>query len=194
LGTHHVIRAFIAVEIDPLVLERIDQATHDLSTKIPDIRWAARPNWHLTLKFLGAIDEKQADAIGQVLEREVSLFPRCTINAKGLGVFPDTKRPRVLWVGVEGQGVAALAEKIEIALAPLGFKTEQRAFTPHLTIGRWREGKHKNLDLDHVLEHWRSYDFGPSSVNEVKLFQSILKPTGAQYRPLKNVLLKNVER
>ena len=95
-----MIRAFIAIEIDPAVLSRIGEATDVLRRKIPDIRWTLAANWHMTLKFLGSIEEKQVDSIGQALNRELSLFRRFTINAKGVGVFPDARRPRVLWVGV----------------------------------------------------------------------------------------------
>ncbi|MGH7930446.1 MAG: RNA 2',3'-cyclic phosphodiesterase [Candidatus Binatia bacterium] len=184
-----MIRAFIAVEIDPAVLQCIVQATDELRPKISDIRWAPQANCHLTLKFLGAIDEGQIDNIGAVLERALSPFPRCIINAKGLGVFPDVKRPRILWVGIEGKPLASLAERVETALAPLGFEKEQRTFTPHLTIGRWRAFKRSARDLRDVLEKWKEHDFGGSTVCEVKLFQSILNPRGAEYRCLKTARL-----
>jgi RNA 2',3'-cyclic 3'-phosphodiesterase len=187
-----VIRAFIAIEIDPATLQRIVEATDELRAKISDIRWTPHANCHLTLKFLGAIDETQVDAVGLALERELSLFPRCTINAKGLGVFPDVKRPRILWVGITGKALAMLAEKVATILAPMGFRREQRAFTPHLTIGRWREGKPPPGELASVLDKWQDHDFGGSSVHEVKLFQSILKPGGAQYQPLKTARLSDL--
>jgi RNA 2',3'-cyclic 3'-phosphodiesterase len=186
-----VIRTFIAVEIDRAVLQSIIQATDELRLKISDIRWTPQANCHLTLKFLGAIDESQVDSIGLALEHGLSLFPRCTINAKGLGVFPDAKRPRILWVGIEGKPLAKLAEKVETALAPMGFQREKRAFTPHLTIGRWREGKPPPQEFRSVLDKWKDHDFGGSAVHEVKLFQSILKPGGAQYQPLKTARLNH---
>ena len=184
-----MIRAFIAVEIDQTVIQRITDITRELKPKIPDIRWTSPASWHLTLKFLGAIDEAQIDSIGQALERKLSLFPRCTINAKGLGVFPDASRPRILWVGIEAKPLQALAESVEGALAPFGFEKEKRAFTPHLTIGRWREGKRTSQELEEVLENCKARDFGRSQVEEVKLFQSVLKPAGAEYRPLRSVQL-----
>jgi RNA 2',3'-cyclic 3'-phosphodiesterase len=160
-----------------------------LRQRISGIRWTPRSNCHLTLKFLGDIDERQIEPVGQVLERELSLFPRFTINAKGLGVFPDAKRPRVLWVGVEGKPLAALAEKVEKSLASLGFAQENRKFTPHLTIGRWRQFKRSNKDLTDALAKWQDRDFNGSTVHELVLFQSILGPSGAEYRRLKAVRL-----
>src|SRR5919106_1012945 len=103
-----MIRAFIAIELDRAILKRIVEATDELRQKLSDIRWAPQDNCHLTLKFLGEIDERQVEPIGHALERQLSLFPRFSINAKGLGVFPDAKRPRVLWVGIEGKPLAAL--------------------------------------------------------------------------------------
>lgn len=184
-----MIRAFIAVEIDPAVLERIFVAIDDLKQAIPHIRWTPQANCHLTLKFLGAVDAGQVESIAQALEHELSLFPRHTINAKGLGVFPDAKRPRILWVGLHGKQLATLAEKIEITLAPLGFEKEQRPFTPHLTSGRWRESKESGRKLPDILARWKDHDFGVSKVHEVKLFQSILKPAGSQYVALKALRL-----
>ena len=184
-----MIRAFIAVEIDPAVLSRIREVTDGLKRRITDIRWTAAANWHITLKFLGGIEEKQIDLIGQALERELSLFRRFTINAKGVGVFPGARRPRVLWVGVEGKRLEGLAESVEIALASLGFEKEKRVFSPHLTVGRWRESKHGNRELETAMEDWKAYDFGRSKVEEVTLFQSVLKAAGSEYRPLRSVRL-----
>ena len=184
-----MIRAFIAIEIDHSALRQIFAAVDELSQRISGIRWTPPTNCHLTLKFLGDIDEKQIEPIGQVLERDLDLFPRFTINAKGLGVFPDAKRPRVLWVGIEGNPLAALAEKVEKALASLGFAQEQRKFTPHLTIGRWRQFERTDKDLTDALAKWQERDFNGSTVHEVVLFQSILSPSGAQYRRLKAVRL-----
>jgi 2'-5' RNA ligase len=184
-----VIRAFIAVEIDQAVIQRIFAATAELRQQIPGIRWVSQANCHLTLKFLGAIDEDQIEPVAQALERELSPFPRFTINAKGLGVFPDAARPRVLWVGVEGKPLVELAETIEKALAPLGFEREQRHFTPHLTIGRWRQFKRPDKNLRDALERGKHREFGDSTVDEVILFQSVLSPGGAVYRRLKTARL-----
>jgi 2'-5' RNA ligase len=184
-----VIRAFIAIEIHHAVIQRIFAATDELRQRISGIRWNSPNNCHLTLKFLGDIDEQQIEPIGQVLQRDLSLFPRFAINAKGLGVFPDAKRPRVLWVGIEGKPLAALAEKVEKALASVGFAEEKRKFTPHLTIGRWRQFRRSDNDLTDALAQWQERNFSGSTVHEVVLFQSILSPTGAEYRRLKAVPL-----
>jgi RNA 2',3'-cyclic 3'-phosphodiesterase len=184
-----VIRAFIAIEIDSQTVKNISERLAELKPRLADIRWIPPANFHLTLKFLGAVDETKIDPVTEALERELNPFPRFTINAKGLGVFPDVKRPRILWVGLEGQELIALASRVEAALAPLGFAAEKREPKPHLTIGRWRhfDGSPSKLAAD--LESWENHAFGESTVAEVVLFQSVLKQAGAVYHRLKVVVL-----
>jgi 2'-5' RNA ligase len=184
-----VIRAFIAVDLEPQTVQRIAEAIDRLRPRIPGIRWLAPANFHLTLKFLGDVDEAKVETIAAALEREFCPFLCFTINAKGLGVFPDLKRPRILWVGLVGDELNVLASKVERVLIPFGFAAEKRAFTPHLTVGRWREFKGSSKELGDEIAKWSGHDFGRSNVEEVILFQSVLKQEGAVYRPLKTVAL-----
>ncbi|MGH7886726.1 MAG: RNA 2',3'-cyclic phosphodiesterase, partial [Candidatus Binatia bacterium] len=135
-----MISAFIAVDIARQTIDRIAAAIEQLKPRIPAIRWVGAANFHLTVKFLGNIDEGKIEPIGAALADALRPFPRLTINAKGLGVFPNPKRPRVLWVGLVGTQLVSLQAKVESALTPLGFAPEEKTFTPHLTIGRWRQG------------------------------------------------------
>ncbi len=184
-----MIRAFIAVTLEPKVIEKIAGASTQLKPEITGVRWVAPGNFHLTLKFLGGIDEAMAEPIETCLREQLCLFPRFTINAKGLGVFPSPKRPRVLWVGLTGNRLIALASRVESALQQLGFAPETREFTPHLTIGRWRQTDLVSKSLDRQLENWRAYDFGISRVESVSLVQSVLKSEGASYNRLAMVPL-----
>jgi len=146
-------------------------------------------NLHLTVKFFGNVEEAQIEPIAAALREQLHLFPRFTINAKGLGVFPNVKRPQVLWVGLEGRDVVSLASRVECALEPLGFRPEERDFKPHLTVGRWRHFEGPRARLREEIEKWKSYEFGQSKVEEVTLFESVLKPEGAVYHSLKSVAL-----
>lgn len=186
-----MIRAFIAVDLAAATIANIATAIEQLKPRIDAIRWVAPSNFHLTLKFLGDIDESRVESIGAALGNALRLFPRCTINAKGLGVFPGLKRPRVLWVGLEGPGLIPLAAQVESALAPLGFAPDERGFIPHLTIGRWRQGDRVGKALEQELRCWASYEFGISQADEVILFQSVLNPAGAVYTRLKVIALKH---
>jgi RNA 2',3'-cyclic 3'-phosphodiesterase len=184
-----VIRAFIGVEIDPQTVQKISAVLAQLEPRLPGIRWVAPANFHFTLKFLGSVEESKIDPVMYALEPRLRPFPRFSINAKGLGVFPDPKRPRVLWVGLQGKGLVALASIVEAALEPLGFAPEKRDFTPHLTVGRWRQFYGSGKKLAQELESWKNFDFGESTVAVVICFQSVLKQQGALYRPLKMVPL-----
>ena len=184
-----VIRAFVAVDLEPQTVQRIAEAIDRLRPRMPGVRWLPPANFHLTLKFLGDIEEAKVAPIAAALERDLCPFSCFTINAKGLGVFPGVAQPRIMWVGLVGDELNALASTVEKTLIPFGFAAERRAFAPHLTVGRWREFKGSPKELEDEIGKWSGHDFGRSNVDEVILFQSVLKPEGALYRPLKTVAL-----
>jgi RNA 2',3'-cyclic 3'-phosphodiesterase len=186
-----VIRAFIGVQIASEVRARISQAIAQLAEEISGIRWVREENFHFTLKFLGLVEEPQIELIGNALAQAIHPFRRFTISAKCLGVFPDIKRARVLWVGLEGNDMPALAKSVESVLGPVGFPPDNRIYRPHLTVGRWRHPMGSQQELGGKLKRWKNFEFGESAVDEVILFQSVLKPDGAVYRPLKAIPLAN---
>ena len=188
-----MIRAFIAVDLDPRVIEKLCQAIGELKRLLPAVRWVSPQNFHLTLKFLGDIDECRVEAISTALVEALCTFSRLSINAKGLGVFPDLRRPRVLWVGLAGNDLTALAARVESALEPLGFAAQQRPFTPHMTIGRWRQYDRAPKSLGEALAGWRNREFGESKVDKVVFYQSVLKPEGATYHKLRVVALEGAK-
>lgn len=186
-----MIRVFIAVRIDPAVARKISEAQEQLKRELAGVRWVGRENLHLTVKFLGPVEETKEKLITEALEKAVQPFPRFAILARGVGVFPDIRRARVLWVGLEGEKLASLAAAVEGALESLGFAREKREFRPHLTIGRWRSFNGQPELLGKELESWKQYDFGRSWVEEVIFFQSILKTEGAAYHPLSIIRLSS---
>jgi 2'-5' RNA ligase len=179
-----LIRGFIGVQVAHEVRARISAAIEQLTPGISGIRWVPEDNFHFTLKFLGPVEEARLESISHALAEVVHPFRRFTISAKRLGVFPDLKRARVLWVGLEGDELAGLATSIETVLEPFGFPRENRTFRPHLTVGRWRRPSDPHQELGDKLKRWNNVEFGKSVIDEVILFQSLLKPTGAMYRPL----------
>jgi 2'-5' RNA ligase len=184
-----VIRAFIAVDLDDPVIEKICNVVEILKSRITEIRWLRKENLHLTLKFLGNIAESQVEPIATALRHPLGLFSPCNISAKGLGVFPDFRRPKILWVGLTGDQLVQLTAEIESALMPLGFTPENRAFTPHLTIGRWREGNRPAKNLRQKIGSLNDFEFGACAVRQIVLFQSVLKPEGASYSELRTIQL-----
>ena len=183
------IRAFIGVPIGPATAEKISQAVAQLKDRLQGIRWVAKSNLHFTVKFLGNVEEAQIGPIGDALAGALRPFSRFTLNAKGLGVFPDVRRARILWVGLHDGGLATLAAKVDGTMIPLGFAPESRSFMPHLTIARWRRFDESPKKLAKELERWKEFEFGQFEVKEVILFHSVLKPEGAVYQPLNAVRL-----
>jgi 2'-5' RNA ligase len=184
------LRLFVAIELPHDVLAALEATQGQLRAQgLGGLRWVRPEGIHLTLKFLGDIEETKVEPIAHALERALCPFPRFTINVKSLGVFPDGKRPRILWVGLEGNRLSALALAVEKALEPLGFSPEGRGFLPHLTVGRWQRFEAPAKAFAEELKPWQSHEFGESNVTEVIFFRSELKPEGAFYHPLKVVAL-----
>jgi 2'-5' RNA ligase len=150
------------------------------------VKWVRPENIHLSLKFLGDVDETREPELVAALQRAAGgrSEPRpLTLQIAGFGVFPDYRRPRVLWVGVTPDpGLELLQHGVEQAFAPLGFPTEGRAFRPHITLGRAaRDARPREFaGLDALLEGLQ-FD-ATVTVSEVDLMQSTLKPDGPVYQ------------
>jgi 2'-5' RNA ligase len=148
---------------------------------------------HLTLKFLGDIAEAQVPAIHRALETAARMEAAFTLTVEGLGVFPDVRAPRVIWVGLTGEGprLQALAAGVEATVAPLGFPTEARPFAPHLTLARVKE---RGRDVGRALAGSRLLEqphrVGVLPVTAIALMRSELKPSGSVYTELCHVPLK----
>lgn len=181
-----MIRAFIAVTLAKSVIEEIAKVCAPLQEASGDIRWTRVENLHLTLKFLGNISRSQVDPILSVLSELVNVRPPLHLVVQGLGAFPNLRRPRVLWVGLKGEGLSELSEAIETSLMPLDFPPEDRGFTPHLTVGRVRSLRGWENTLAKMKEHERLL-FGESTVDRVTLYQSDLRPEGPIYTSLGSV-------
>ncbi|MFQ5849024.1 MAG: RNA 2',3'-cyclic phosphodiesterase [Candidatus Binatia bacterium] len=184
-----MIRAFVGVRIAPKMAQKVSEVQSQLKRSLTGIRWVAQENLHFTLKFLGSVEEERIAAIIKALERGLQHVQPFSLMSRGIGVFPDIKRARVLWVGLQGQELQALAQEVETILEPLGFPREKRGFMPHLTIGRWRNFDPQGERFKEEIERWRNYDFGQIRVEEVVFFQSVLKPNGVVYSPLQVISL-----
>jgi 2'-5' RNA ligase len=144
-------------------------------------------NIHLTLKFLGNISLPNVDFLTQILATEADSCSQFDISISGIGSFPNSKRPRVLFIGIQAPAeLDALQRGVESACARLGFKSEARPFSPHLTIGRVRQTVTfaEQKRIREILEETKIDSLGTASVNSVHLYNSDLKPTGAVYTKL----------
>ncbi len=146
-----------------------------------DLRWARPEGIHLTLKFLGEISGEQVKSVTAALGR-IGAFRPFEVEVKGLGFFPDARRPRVFWAGVEaGETLAELAERVERALEAAGFAPETRPFHPHLTLVRIKTPR-PQPGLEALARRYGEASWGRFAVSEFFLFESRLGPSGATYR------------
>ncbi len=184
-----VIRAFIAVNLSSEILEGIEQISFDLKDRMKDapIRWVPVQNIHLTLKFLGNVSTANLEILKDILGKVVSSHSECDVSVGGIGAFPKTHNPRVLWVGMEvSQELVTLQYNIEIETARLGYSREHRPFSPHLTFGRVsRNASAQDVHaIAEVLDNYKVGFLGATRLKTVYLYRSDLKPDGAVYTPI----------
>jgi 2'-5' RNA ligase len=190
-----LLRAFIAVELPLEVRKTVCAATSKLQTQIGTlVRWVPIENMHLTLKFLGDVSPSNVELLSQMLRAEMELFNCFDLHLSGLGSFPNLKRPRVIYVGMQAPAaLAALQRGIESASSRLGYGAEARGFSPHLTIGRVKQNitATEQQAIRHALADTKIDSLGTARVNSVELFKSDLKPTGSVYTRLYSAPLRN---
>jgi len=180
-----MIRSFIAIELPEETRQKFVAIQEQLKRSRAGVRWVKPASIHLTLKFLGNILPAQVDDIAAATEQLLRDEPTITLCAAGLGVFPSTRRPRVIWVGLRGEieRLANIQAGLEKALEPLGFAREGRGFRPHLTIGRVRD-RHRLQALIEAMSTLELPEFNSFDADEIILYKSDLRPTGAIYTKL----------
>lgn len=186
------IRTFIAVELDAPMRDALAGLQERIRRALgPPMRWVKPEGMHLTLKFLGQTPEDLVPSIADALAAAARRSRPFTIDLGNPGGFPNTRRPRVLWAAVRGDldALADLRQNVEEMVAPLGFPTEDRAFRPHLTLGRAAG------DVRIAPERWSAagLDADPvgQTVRHVALMKSDLGPGGARYTRLHAAALES---
>jgi len=184
-------RAFIAIDIPQNIKEKIDSLQQELKRSGAAVRWTSPMGIHLTLKFLGETKEEKIEKIINKLESNLPPFDSMKIKLKGLGGFPNLKRPRVIWIGIDTEGarLKELQGAVERNLQSLGFPRESRGFKPHLTLGRMKNLRGLSLLLEMIKEKV-DIELGEFTADSLYLFQSILKPNGAEYNRIHQFALK----
>lgn len=174
-------RAFIAIDIAQDIKEKIGSLIKELSSPSDGIKWVRPENLHITLKFLGEVKEERLTGIIAVLKDIANVSRPFSLRIGGVGTFPEKKRPRVIWIGVEdSEQLLTLQKEIDKRLCSLGFHSEDRPFTGHITIARLKEGA-KTERLFEKLSPLKQKDFGFIEVTEIVLMKSELRPDGARY-------------
>jgi len=189
------LRAFIAIEISPSIQQAIQASLANLRRALGPklVKWIPSENLHLTIKFLGDISPTGVTKLTDMLTAEAARSESFSIHVHGLGSFPNPKRARVIWIGLDAPAsLTSLASGIEAACVRLGYDAEARPFSPHLTVGRVKEplSADARRAVTAALEQTQVGDLGMAIIDSVHLFKSDLKPTGAEYTRLFSALLK----
>ena len=193
-----LLRAFIAIELPASIQDAIQKQTALLRQALdsPLVRWVPAHNVHLTLKFLGDVSPLNIEMLTQMLTREADGYSAFDVQIGNLGSFPTPRRPRVIWVGLSAPAAReSLQRGIESAAARLGYQQEERAFSPHLTIGRVRQNL-SAFALQKVraaLEGTKIGELGTARVAAVHLYKSDLQPDGSVYTKLFSTPLKPLQ-
>lgn len=190
------IRTFIAIELDESIKDELTKLQERLKGETPrgSVRWVRSGGIHLTLKFLGDVPADQVEKITTALQRSCQGVSPFSLSCGGLGCFPNPRRPRVVWVGIQEETgtLVQLKKAIEENVAPLGYPTEKRKFSPHLTLGRVqrRASSGDRGQLGELVEASEIGILGQMEVRSVSLIRSDLRPSGAVYTRLAEVELK----
>jgi len=182
------IRTFIAVDLPFQIKEKIASLQTDLKSSQCKIAWVKPENIHLTLKFLGNVEEQLIERIEQGIRVAAGKITPFTLEVKGVGAFPNFSKAKVIWIGAvrDTAILNQLAESIDNQMHLLGFENENRYFKAHFTIGRVKSAKGINTVIDKI-QHNSNFNAGSFQVNEILIMRSDLKPSGAEYSQLKSI-------
>ncbi|MDB4967640.1 MAG: 2-5 ligase [Myxococcales bacterium] len=169
-------------------VERLKPAMHEAGYRVA---WVPAANLHLTLRFIGSIGEELVEGVTGACGRVAARHQPIEARAVGVGAFPSLTKPNVLWAGVQApQALSALQREIEAAMVELGFEKEERAFHPHVTVGRVKESGGTA-----AAELWKSdAAMGSSPLSEIVVYESRTRSAGAEYVARARVPLGNKER
>lgn len=183
-------RSFIAINLPDPIKTDIDFFVARLRPAGPPARWVPGSNFHLTLKFLDEISPEQVMPIRGAITMAVSNVGAFDIRLGGFGVFPNERKARVLWIGIEDgfETMKTLARDIDRVIAPLGFAREEREFSAHVTLARFREP----VPVDTLMKEATRTPYHSEAirVEKIDLMKSVLSPKGAEYSVLDSVRLR----
>ncbi len=175
-------RIFVAVDISEAAKELVGKHQEELKKGFPTVRvgWEKREKLHLTLKFLGEIDDERLAELEVIVKKTAQKFSKFKLFLRNNGVFPNKKRAKILWFGIDDKkgSLTEIKENLEAELEKLGFAKEKRRFKPHLTIARLREPS-KDLVSKHLENKIEPVGF---EVSGIVIYESELRPTGSVYK------------
>jgi 2'-5' RNA ligase len=186
------IRTFIGVDVGKAIRDRAVSLQEKLAQSSNDVKWVEPENLHITLLFLGEVDDRELPAVCRAVSDNLQEQPSFSLSVEGVGCFPNPRRPRVLWIGVgEGtQELCAIHDALERPLLDLGcYRREERKYTPHLTLGRVK-GEGPVDQLGEALAKQAGWRGGQAVVNQIHVMSSKLGPHGPEYAVLSRAKLR----
>jgi 2'-5' RNA ligase len=189
------VRAFIAIPLSVEIKKHLDEVSGQLISKMGNevIRWVRSKNIHLTLKFLGDAPEADIQRFKQILDDAAAQFDPFEFEVGGLSSFPSNQRVRVIWIGVQApHQLIELQKSIDLMTAASGYASEERDFSPHLTLGR--VSKNSTVEdmrrIGQILQDIKVNKLGTNRVETVNLYKSDLQPGGSVYTVLHQASFK----
>jgi RNA 2',3'-cyclic 3'-phosphodiesterase len=189
-------RAFLAINIEETIKKELALIQQELQKNIYEVKWVNPELLHITLKFLGEIKDEDIHNMENPLRELGANIASFSISFSKLGVFPDKRRPRVLWLGIDRGGAAVKNISVEVgevlnSMKNLlnGAKNDQEELMPHITLGRKKKNQNIVLKDDIFDRQWNCQKV--MHVDSFYLMESILRPSGPLYKPLKKIYLKN---
>jgi RNA 2',3'-cyclic 3'-phosphodiesterase len=189
------VRSFLAFDVNDELREYFKHIIHDLQKACADVRWVKPENIHLTLKFLGDVQEGDLDKISSTVAGHCLNVAPVTSFFTGIGAFPDLRCPKIVWGGLDddSRAITSLAGDLEKSLAGYGIPQEQRPFKPHVTIGRVRS-QHNVRNLTDLIDEMSSDHIIEQKFTKMILYQSTLTTQGPLYEVLREFDMKGKGR
>ena len=183
------IRTFIAVDVSNEIRNAAAKTIYRLSSDSVDFNWLEKENLHITLNFLGDVEEAEVPAVCSLVSETVSDFDSFELAVRGLGCFPKPEKPRVMWMGIEfgGEELIALNGKLSEALETMRFPRDRHDYRPHLTLGRIRRGGRWSPALTAAVEKGGNVPGGSMMVDQVTVYSSFLDRSGPTYTAMSRI-------
>jgi 2'-5' RNA ligase len=185
-------RTFFAIEVPERLGRELERLQSCLAPDIPECRWASSASFHMTLAFLGDVSNSDLTRLEENVASGVCRFEPIDLSFGGVGAFPSPRRPRVLWAGLIARNPQLLSDirkSVVAAAAESGYACEDDRFNPHVTLGRFKPGRRRPLDLTAIVERYASWSCGNFTAPDVVGFASRPGPAAPTYEALSRARL-----
>lgn len=179
-------RLFVAVDLSEEQKKLLTSLQKEVRTDLDNVKWVKPVNLHITMKFFGEV-KKTVDELEIILKQSVSSFNCFELSLKGLGFFPNHRRPRIIWTGIEfgNTNLKEIFGRLDTSFEKV-ITTEKKTFTPHVTLGRIRKPE-KNISYEKILNKYQDFEAPSCRVSCINLYRSDLSPQGAIYTSLRKI-------